>query len=433
MLSLEQCSKKKFLVFGLGVSGHATLSQLKKNKANIECWDDSKQLREKFKNKYRVNKDWFKSSYDFIVISPGINIYSHSKKLFFYKNKNKIITDLDLFCSSIKDQKVIMVTGTNGKSTMCKLIYDLLRNSKKKVYLGGNYGTPVLDLPYKEKSAIFVLELSSYQLDYSSRLPSSVSILLNISPDHLERHQNFSKYISAKLKIFKGLEKTGIGFLDLSSDKQSKIFNILKSEKYNQKNIELIKKNIHHNIKDNLISSPLRGLHFKNCLYIMLQIAKLFKISKNIYLKTIKDFKGLPHRQEIIKIKNNITFINDSKATNFSSTEVALNSYKNIHWILGGLAKAKDRIIVSKFKKSILKAYIIGKNINFFLKQIKSTVKHNTSHTLKNALLSALRESKNYPSLKQVILLSPSAASFDQYKNFEHRGNTFKHLVKKYS
>lgn len=433
MLSLEQCSKKKFLVFGLGVSGHATLSQLKKNKANIECWDDSKQLREKFKNKYRVNKDWFKSSYDFIVISPGINIYSHSKKLFFYKNKNKIITDLDLFCSSIKDQKVIMVTGTNGKSTMCKLIYDLLKNSKKKVYLGGNYGTPVLDLPYKEKSAIFVLELSSYQLDYSSRLPSSVSILLNISPDHLERHQNFSKYISAKLKIFKGLEKTGIGFLDLSSDKQSKIFNILKSEKYNQKNIELIKKNIHHNIKDNLISSPLRALHFKNCLYIALQIAKLFKISKNVYLKTIKDFKGLPHRQEIIKVKNNITFINDSKATNFSSTEVALNSYKNIHWILGGLAKAKDRIIVSKFKKSILKAYIIGKNINFFLKQIKSTVKHKTSHTLKNALLSALRESKNYPSLKQVILLSPSAASFDQYKNFEHRGNTFKQLVKKYS
>ena len=433
MLSLEQCSKKKFLVFGLGVSGHATLSQLKKNKANIECWDDNKQLREKFKNKYRVNKNWFKSSYDFIIISPGINIYSHSKKLFFYKNKNKIITDLDLFCSSIKDQKVIMVTGTNGKSTMCKLIYDLLKNSKKKVYLGGNYGTPVLDLPYKEKSAIFVLELSSYQLDYSSRLPSSVSILLNISPDHLERHQNFSKYISAKLKIFKGLEKTGIGFLDLSSDKQSKIFNILKSEKYNQKNIELIKKNIHHNIKDNLISSPLRALHFKNCLYIALQIAKLFKISKNIYLKTIKDFKGLPHRQEIIKIKNNITFINDSKATNFSSTEVALNSYKNIHWILGGLAKAKDRIIVSKFKKSILRAYIIGKNINFFLKQIKSTVKHNTSHTLKNALLSALRESKNYPSLKQVILLSPSAASFDQYKNFEHRGNTFKQLVKKYS
>ncbi len=96
MLSLEQCSQKKFLVFGLGISGNATLSQLKKNKANIECWDDSKQLREKFKNRYRVNKDWFKSNYDFIVISPGINIYSHSKKSFFQKNKNKIITDLDL-------------------------------------------------------------------------------------------------------------------------------------------------------------------------------------------------------------------------------------------------------------------------------------------------------------------------------------------------
>ncbi|MSP05990.1 MAG: UDP-N-acetylmuramoyl-L-alanine--D-glutamate ligase [Candidatus Fonsibacter sp.] len=433
MLSLEQCSQKKFLVFGLGISGNATLSQLQKNKANIECWDDSKQLRKKFKDRYRVNKDWFKSSYDFIVISPGINIYSHSKKCFFQKNKNKIITDLDLFCSSIKNQKVIMVTGTNGKSTMCKLIYELLKNSKKQVYIGGNYGTPVLALPYKEKSAIFVLELSSYQLDYSSRLSSSVSILLNVSPDHIERHESFSKYISAKLKIFKGLKQTGIGFLDLSNDKQSIIFKVLKSEKYNQKNIKLIKKNIHYYIKDDLISAQLKGLHFKNFLYIVLQIAKLFKVSNHAYLKTVKNFKGLPHRQEIIKIKNNLTFINDSKATNFSSTEVALNNYKNIHWIVGGLAKAKDKIIVGKFRKSILKAYIIGKNINFFLKQIKNTIKYNASRSLKNALLSALSEAKNYPNSKQVILLSPSAASFDQYKNFEHRGNTFKQLVKKYS
>ncbi len=433
MLSLEQCSQKKFLVFGLGISGNATLSQLKKNKANIECWDDSKQLSEKFKNRYRVNKDWFKSSYDFIVISPGINIYSHSKKSFFQKNKNRIISDLDLFCGSIKDQKVILVTGTNGKSTMCKLIYDLLKNSKKKVYIGGNYGTPVLNLPYKEKSAIFVLELSSYQLDYSLRLKSSVSILLNISPDHIERHKSLKKYILAKLKIFKGLTQTGKGFLDLSNDKQSKIFKVLKSEKYNQRSIQLIKKNIHHHIKDSLISAGLKGLHFNNCLYIALQIAKLFKISKKVYLKTIKDFRGLSHRQEIIKIKNNLTFVNDSKATNFASTEVALNNYKNIHWIVGGIAKEKDKITIKKFKRSILKAYIIGKNINFFLKKIKNTIKYNASHSLKNALLSALSETQKNPNLKQVILLSPSAASFDQYKNFEHRGNTFKQLVKKYS
>ena len=367
------------------------------------------------------------------MLFRSINIYSHPKKKFFQKHKNKIITDLDLFCSSIKDQKIIMVTGTNGKSTMAKLIYDLFKNSKKKVYIGGNYGTPVLSLPYKEKSAIFVLELSSYQLDYSLRLPSSVSILLNVSPDHLERHKSFNKYISAKLKIFKGLRKKGVGFLDLSNDSKSKIFKVLKLEKYDQKNIELIKKKYHHNIQDHLISSSLKGSHFKNCIYIALQIAKLFRISKNIYLKTIKDFKGLPHRQEIIKIKNNLIFINDSKATNFSSTEVALNNYKNIHWIVGGLAKAKDKIIVKKYKKFILRAYIVGKNLNFFIRQIKNTIKYNSSYSLKRALLSALSEAKKNPDLKQVILLSPSAASFDQYKNFEHRGNTFKQLVQKYS
>jgi len=204
-------------------------------------------------------------------------------------------------------------------------------------------------------------------------------------------------------------------------------------EKYNQKNIELIKKKYHHNIQDHLISASLKGSHFKNCIYIALRIAKLFRISKNIYLKTIKDFKGLPHRQEIIKIKNNLIFINDSKATNFSSTEVALNNYKNIHWIVGGLPKAKDKIVVKKYKKLILRAYIIGKDLNFFIRQIKNTIKYNSSHSLKAALLSALREAKKNPDLKQVILLSPSAASFDQYKNFEHRGNTFKQLVQKYS
>ena len=212
-----------------------------------------------------------------------------------------------------------------------------------------------------------------------------------------------------------------------------KIFKVLKLEKYDQKKIELIKKKYHHNIQDHLISASLKGSHFKNCIYIALRIAKLFRISKNIYLKTIKDFKGLPHRQEIIKIKNNLIFINDSKATSLSSTEVALNNYKNIHWIVGGLPKAKDKIVVKKYKKLILRAYIIGKNLNFFIRQIKNTIKYNSSYSLKAALLSALREAKKNPDLKQVILLSPSAASFDQYKNFEHRGNTFKQLVQKYS
>ena len=433
MLSLEQCSQKKFLVFGLGISGNATLSQLKKNKAIVECWDDSPQLRRKIQKQYKVNKNWFENDYDFIVISPGVNIYLHSKKLFFLKNNSKIITDLDLFLSSIKGQKVVMVTGTNGKSTMCKLIYDLFKDSKKKVYIGGNYGTPVLNLPYKNKAAIFVLELSSYQLDYSSRLYSDVSILLNVSPDHIERHKNFNNYILAKLKIFEGLSKKGAGFLDLSTDIQSKILNLFKSQKYSKNNIQLIKKNINSKSKTNSISPNLRGAHYKNFLYIAFKISKLFKISKKSYLKTIKNFKGLPHRQEIVKVKKNLTFINDSKATNFSSTLVALKNYKNIHWILGGLPKAKDKINISRFKSDILRTYIVGKSTKLFLKQIKNTLKYSINFSIKNALLSALDEAKKYPTLKQVILLSPAAASFDQYKNFEHRGTDFINLVKRYS
>jgi UDP-N-acetylmuramoylalanine--D-glutamate ligase len=432
MLSLEQCRNKKFLVFGLGISGKATLSQLKKNKANVECWDDNQKLRNEIREVSFLNKNWFKNNYDFIVISPGINIYSHVKNSFFLRNKNKIITDLDLFFNSVKDQKIILVTGTNGKSTMCKLIYDLIKNSNKKVYLGGNYGTPVLDLPYNDKTAIFVIEISSYQLDYSSRLHSSVSVLLNVSPDHLERHKNIKNYILAKLKIFRGLADNGVGFLDLTNDKDYLIFKNFKLQKYNKKNIKLINKVNKIPLKKNLISKNITGPHFHNFLFIVLQLSKLFKISNKIYIKTIKNFKGLSHRQEIVKIKNNLTFINDSKATNFSSTVVALENYKNIHWIVGGQPKDKDSINILKLKNNIIKAYIVGKSVAVFKKKINKNINYEINYTIKNAFLSSLENAKKNKNLEQVILLSPAAASFDQFKNFEDRGNHFKELVREY-
>ncbi len=430
MIALNQCQNKKFLVFGLGLSGTSTINALSKFGAKIECWDDNLELRKKAKSKFILNSNWFDNYYDFIVISPGINIYKHKYKNFFLKYKNRIITDLDLFYSSLKSKNVIVVTGTNGKSTLTKLIYDLLKKSNKKVYIGGNYGKAVLDLPFEDKKAIFVLELSSYQIDYSKNIYSSVAIMLTISPDHLERHETIEKYISTKLKIFDTLVAAGQGFIDLNTNFKSKILRMVKKNKY--KNILYIKKNTKLFVNKKLISLSLLGNHLNNLIFIAYKVSKIFNISLSKYIYTIKNFKGLPHRQEIVKIKNNLIFINDSKATNFNSSEVALEKYKNIHWIVGGLPKKNDEINVLKYKKNILKAYVIGKSINFFLKSFKNLIDFEVNHTLEKSLKSCIFNANKNRNLNQTVLLSPSAASFDQFKNFEDRGNKFKNFLKKY-
>jgi UDP-N-acetylmuramoylalanine--D-glutamate ligase len=430
MIALNQCQNKKFLVFGLGLSGTSTINALSKFGAKIECWDDNLELRKKAKSKFILNSNWFNNYYDFIVISPGINIYKHKYKNFFLKYKNRIITDLDLFYSSLKSKNVIVVTGTNGKSTLTKLIYDLLKKSNKKAYIGGNYGKAVLDLPFEDKKAIFVLELSSYQIDYSKNIYSSVAIMLTISPDHLERHETIEKYISTKLKIFDTLVAAGQGFIDLNTNFKSKILRMVKKNKY--KNILYIKKNTKLFVNKKLISLSLLGNHLNNLIFIAYKVSKIFNISLSKYIYTIKNFKGLPHRQEIVKIKNNLIFINDSKATNFNSSEVALEKYKNIHWIVGGLPKKNDEINVLKYKKNILKAYVIGKSINFFLKSFKNLIDFEVNHTLEKSLKSCIFNANKNRNLNQTVLLSPSAASFDQFKNFEDRGNKFKNFLKKY-
>lgn len=430
MIALNQCQNKKFLVFGLGLSGTSTINALSKFGAKIECWDDNLELRKKAKSKFILNSNWFDNYYDFIVISPGINIYKHKYKNFFLKYKNRTITDLDLFYSSLKSKNVIVVTGTNGKSTLTKLIYDLLKKSNKKAYIGGNYGKAVLDLPFEDKKAIFVLELSSYQIDYSKNIYSSVAIMLTISPDHLERHETIEKYISTKLKIFDTLVAAGQGFIDLNTNFKSKILRMVKKNKY--KNILYIKKNTKLFVNKKLISLSLLGNHLNNLIFIAYKVSKIFNISLSKYIYTIKNFKGLPHRQEIVKIKNNLIFINDSKATNFNSSEVALEKYKNIHWIVGGLPKKNDEINVLKYKKNILKAYVIGKSINFFLKSFKNLIDFEVNHTLEKSLKSCIFNANKNRNLNQTVLLSPSAASFDQFKNFEDRGNKFKNFLKKY-
>ncbi|MDC0426591.1 UDP-N-acetylmuramoyl-L-alanine--D-glutamate ligase [Pelagibacteraceae bacterium] len=413
-----------YAIYGLGLSGESALKFLKKKKIKrIYTWDDKKKNFLKNLNSFKkaLNK------VDFIVISPGINIQKTRFKSILVKNKKKIITDLDLFYMQKLPVKSIMVTGTNGKSTTCKLIQHVLRKNKIDAQLGGNFGKPVLDLKVK-KNSVVIIEASSFQLSYLKFSKPSFAIILNITKDHLDWHGTIQKYQDAKYNIFSNqdhLDQALLGNKDNIKKFKSKFF---KSELI-KVNVNSIEKNIKKNITNKyLLSKP----NLENVSFVY-KLSTILKIKRNVILKALNTFKGLPHRNELFFRKHGFIFINDSKATSFGATKYVLKNYKNIFWIVGGLPKLNDKIKLKNVKKNIVKAYIIGKNINFFKKQIEKILKYKSSYTIENALKEIMKDLLLLKKKKAVILLSPASASYDQFKNFIDRGNHFKKNTLKYA
>jgi len=431
-LSSRNFYNKKIFIYGLARTGISTLNFLKNKGNKLICWDDKPKTRKKISKNFllKSTKQLNKHLFDFIVISPGINKNNCSIKNFLSKNENKIITDLDIFYSFNYFNKIISITGTNGKSTTCKLLYEIFRAGGYKAQLGGNIGRPLLDLKKLKKESIFILELSSYQLDYTKYFRSNHAAILNISFDHLERHKNIQNYINAKAKIFKFQKETDIAYLSKKNKYFSKIKKNFKSK------IKIIKlKNI-YKLKKKITNDYLLTLTNLENLAFVLNITKKFKLDKKIIFRVINKFKGLPHRQEKIYSGKKIICINDSKATSFDASRQALNSYKNIFWILGGINKKKDKIQLEKLKKNIVQAYIVGKNKNFFINQFNNKINYKKCIDLPNAFPKVIKDikifKKKYSTYKiPTLLFSPAAASFDAYKDFEERGNHFKKLFNK--
>ncbi len=418
--------KFSFLVYGLGSTGSSVVKYLKKRKIrDFFVWDDNIELRKKFGYNKKLKLDDILKKVDYIILSPGISLKKAKHKNKLIKFGKKIITDLDLLYLSNLKFKSIVVTGTNGKSTTCKIIAHLLKKNKFEVKLGGNIGTPILNLKIKKDNFI-VIEASSFQLSHSKFIHPNYAILLNITNDHLDWHGSKISYIKSKFKIFKLQKRKDFALLN------NKLLSIFKNKKFSSKlisiNFEKYKK-IKFKIRNYYLSSSINDENMS----FAYALSKLLKINESSFIKSMNSFVGLPHRHEIILKKKGITFINDSKATSFQATKYALATNKNIYWILGGLPKEKDKIDIKQFKNNIIKTYIIGKSTNFFKNQIKDKIKFVVSKNLKKALSSVLKDIKNIKKTNNTILLSPSAASFDQFKNFENRGNEFKRLSKLYA
>ncbi len=420
MASFPKLKELSFLVYGLGLSGRSVIKFFKKKKIkNFKIWDDSNK---NFQKKYRAkNLEKTLKQVDYIVLSPGISVLKNKKLRKFQK---KIITDIDLFYLSKNRAKSIVVTGTNGKSTTCRLLAHLLQKNKFRVSLGGNFGTPILDLINSKKNYV-IIEASSFQLSHSQFISPDFAFFLNFANDHLDWHGNKTCYLNSKLKIFQLQTKKNYAFINKKFKKifiKRKFSSILVLPNYKQY------KKIKFKIKNNYLTSKIND---ENMSFVY-TFSKILKVNEKLFLNAIKSFVGLPHRFEIFLKKKNVTIINDSKATSFAATQTALASLKNIYWILGGLPKKDDRINVSKFKKNITKCYLIGKNINFFKNQLKNKIIFSITKSMKKTVIKIFKDIQLNKNTEKNILLSPSAASFDQFRNFEERGLEFKRLCRFY-
>ena len=421
---MNNLKDSSFLIYGLGITGKSVINFFNKNQfKNYKVWDDVNKSLYKQKRPLNLNKALKETKY--IILSPGVSLNKSKNKKLLTKYKNKIITDIDLFYLFHKDFKSIVVTGTNGKSTTCKIINHILNKNKIKTLLGGNIGTPILSLKPKKKLYL-IIEASSFQLAYSKFIKPDYALLLNITNDHIDWHGSMKNYTNSKFKIFKNQKKNQFALVkeDLKFQfKNRKLFGKLiipKTYKYKKFKSKIENKYLKSKINDENMS-------------FVYELSKLFKISQKSFLNCLVSFRGLPHRYEIFLKKRNCTFINDSKSTTFQSTKFALGNTKNIYWIVGGLPKKNDKIILSSLKKNIIKSYIIGKNINFFKRQIKSNLPFYVAKNLKNSINHILKDIKIFNKKNNTILLSPASASYDQYLNFEHRGKEFKKLCKLYA
>jgi len=428
MLELaNQFNNQNILIYGFGKSGRACFKYLRKNN-KIEIYDDKKSSISKNLKKNSINKTKLTSvNFDRIVVSPGIDINKCTLKKYLSKNKSKIISEMDIFyLNNIKNKK-ITITGTNGKSTTSKLLHDVLKKHGKDVRLVGNIGNPLLSEKNIKPQTIFVIEASSYQIEYSKYFKTDFAIILNISPNHLERHRTFKNYIKSKSRLIKSQKKNSFAFIEKNN-------NFLKEElKKNKINSKIIKVNlkISNKIKKKIKNPYFENKNNLNNLKFVLEISKKLKLKNQKVFKVVNSFKELNFRQQILYKNKKLLIINDSKSTNFSSSINLLESYKNIYWLVGGRFKKGDNFVLNKKYYKNIYAYIFGKRKKFFVKNLINKIKYKTFDNIKRALVEIIIDAKKNNLSPVNIIFSPSAASFDQFSNFEERGKNFNYLVRK--
>jgi UDP-N-acetylmuramoylalanine--D-glutamate ligase len=446
MFAAHTFKNKSVAIFGLARSGISCAQALIAGGAKVFAWDDSEPAVEKARaegipitNLHTVD---FKTL-DSLILSPGVPLTHPEPHWTVVKAKRahiEIIGDTEAFTREVQGSgaKIIAITGTNGKSTTTALIGHVLKSAGLDVDVGGNIGLAVFNLRAPAKDRIYVLELSSFQIDLMPGLNPDVGILTNLTPDHLDRHGDMAHYASVKARMFAKMNEKQTALICVDDEWCAKIADGAKAAQrvsVMQNMVdglsapdgilrEMVGGICVHEI-DLLFMPALKGKHNWQNACMAYGAARALGISVDTIAAAMKNFPGLAHRMQQVATVHGVPFINDSKATNADAAEKALASFDEIYWIAGGIAKAGGIEPLSVYFPKIKRAYLIGAAAEDFSKTLSGKVDYVISETLERAVEAAAHDAKG----DSVVLLSPACASFDHYKNFEVRGDAFVQLV----
>jgi UDP-N-acetylmuramoylalanine--D-glutamate ligase len=457
MIPVTSFAGKTVAVFGLGGSGLASCHALKAGGAEVIASDDNVDNLAKAAQAGFITADlrnvlW--TNFAALVLAPGVPLTHpapHWSVLAARQAGVEVIGDIELFCRERKrhtpDAPFVAITGTNGKSTTTALVAHLMREAGHDVQMGGNIGTAILSLEPPRRGRVHVIEMSSYQIDLAPSLDPTVGILLNVSPDHLDRHGSIEHYAEVKERLIAGVQPQGTAVVGVDdrwcgavADRQEQAGrNVVRVSvkrplaygiSVEQDRIVLASGGARSEIADIGGIGSLRGRHNAQNAACASAAALALGVSREILQQDLRSFPGLAHRMEQVGRKAHVLFVNDSKGTNADATEKALSSFTNIFWIAGGRPKSGGIASLDAFFPRIRKAYLIGEAAQEFAATLEGKAAYEISATLEAAVPAAARDAEASGLADAVVLLSPACASFDQFRNFEIRGDRFRELVR---
>jgi UDP-N-acetylmuramoylalanine--D-glutamate ligase len=456
MIPISIFDGARVAVFGLGGSGLATCIALEAGGAYVAAFDDDESKIAKAQaNGFDVRDlrmlDW--SRIAALVLSPGVPLthpQPHWSAQLAHAAGVPVIGDIELFAREravyAPGVPMVAITGTNGKSTTTALIAHLLRDAGIDVQMGGNIGTPILALEPFDANQAYVIECSSYQIDLAPSLAPTVGVLINLSEDHLDRHGSMAHYAEIKQRLVAGVAGDGAAIIGMDDDWCREIAG----------NVERLGKTVirisaEHSLSDGIyaqgtqivrarggMATPiaelsgigsLRGRHNAQNAACAVATALMLGLRTDAIQQSLVSFPGLAHRMEEVARRGDVLFVNDSKATNADSAARALACFDDIFWIAGGKPKTGGIAGLTEFFPRIRKAYLIGEAAADFADTLTGKVPAETAVTLDVATQMAARDAAASGARQPVVLLSPACASFDQFPNFEVRGERFKEIV----
>jgi UDP-N-acetylmuramoylalanine--D-glutamate ligase len=417
---------RHYALYGLARSGIAAAQALLASGARVTAWDTREEARAKAPpgTQIRYLDETELSGFDSLVVTPGLPINRHPIAARARQAGVEIIGDIELFARArgeLPPHKVVGITGTNGKSTTTALVHHILQTAGVPTTMGGNIGEPVLSLDPLPEGGVYVLELSSFQIDLTQSIDCEVAVLLNVTPDHLDRYESFEAYAASKARLFEMqsagrnmvLRVTEAGEFDIGSEG---VFASFIDDVLDHKFPELL---------DRTQFPTLQGPHNHDNMLAAVEVCDILGLRVEQIREALRTFPGLPHRMERVGKKGGVLFVNDSKATNPTATAPALAAFEGIRWICGGQAKTDTLDDCAPFFGNVRCAYTIGEAAGLFERLLKTHMPVKNCGKLETAVSEAAKDSAP----GDIVLLSPACASFDQFNDFEDRGDRFRELV----